>query len=161
MSESDIWKIANDTLYFFNQYRGLQIIDVTSPDKPVVRGTSELPAVAEQMYLLDNNYVVLLARDGCGWDANGPVSMAMSKVVGGVPSIAATLPIAGNIQESRSVGPLYVAAEVYRRVFFHQTRQRLRRDPRNAGSYRSPRLIWPIRHSRSPGKVSGPQVTAM
>ena len=117
--ESDIWKIANDTLYFFNQYRGLQIIDVTSPDKPVVRGTLELPAAGEQMYLLDNNYVVLLARDGCGWDANGPASMAMIvKVVGGVPSIAATLPIAGNIQESRLVGTaLYVAAEVYRKSF--------------------------------------------
>jgi hypothetical protein len=121
--ESDIWKIANDTLYFFNQYRGLQVIDVTSPDKPVVRGTLELPAAGEQMYLLDNGYVVLLARDGCGWDANGPVSMVLIvKVVGGVPALAAQLPIRGNIQESRLVGTaLYVSAETYRTNFLSPT----------------------------------------
>src|SRR5713226_2360920 len=31
VAESDIWKIRGQTLYFFNQYRGLQIIDLTDP----------------------------------------------------------------------------------------------------------------------------------
>ena len=53
--ESDIWKLDGDTLYFFNQYRGLQVIDLSLPDKPVVRGTLELPAAGEQMYLLDTH----------------------------------------------------------------------------------------------------------
>src|SRR5262245_42306977 len=63
--ESDIWKIREQTLYFFNQYRGLQIIDIADPDRASVRGTLDLPAAGEQMYLLGSNYVVLLARNGC------------------------------------------------------------------------------------------------
>ena len=35
VTESDIWEISGDTLYFFNQYRGLQVIDVSEPDAPV------------------------------------------------------------------------------------------------------------------------------
>src|SRR5262249_9884899 len=42
--ESDIWQIDGDRLYFFNQYRGLQVIDITSPDTATVLGTLELPA---------------------------------------------------------------------------------------------------------------------
>ena len=31
--ESDIWQLRGDTLYFFNQYRGLQVIEVSEPDE--------------------------------------------------------------------------------------------------------------------------------
>src|SRR6185295_696337 len=36
--ESDIWKIRGDRLYFFNQYRGLQILDISDPDNATVKG---------------------------------------------------------------------------------------------------------------------------
>jgi hypothetical protein len=116
--ESDIWELSNDTLYFFNQYRGLQIIDVKSPDQPVLSGTLDLPAVGEQMYLLEDGYVVLLAQKGCGWTVDGPESEALIvKVENGVPHIAARLPIEGYIQESRLVGTaLYVASQAYRKA---------------------------------------------
>ncbi|MBI3417139.1 MAG: beta-propeller domain-containing protein [Verrucomicrobia bacterium] len=116
--ESDIWKIEGDTLYFFNQYRGLQVIDVSAPDKPVIRGTLSLPAAGEQMYLLENNFVVLLARDGCGYFGDGSESEALVVgVVNGAPVVAAHLPIQGYIQESRMVGTaLYVASQSYRKT---------------------------------------------
>ncbi|MEW6160823.1 MAG: beta-propeller domain-containing protein, partial [Verrucomicrobiota bacterium] len=116
--ESDIWRIEGNTLYFFNQYRGLQIIDLSNPDSPQIRGTFHLPAAGEQMYLLDSNHVVLLARDGCQWTSTGPESMALVlSVTDGQPAIITRLPIAGHIQESRLVGTaLYVAAQTYRRV---------------------------------------------
>src|SRR5688572_23533780 len=66
--ESDIWRLAGDTLYFFNQNRGLQIIDVKNPDTATIRGTLNLPAVGEQMYLLSSNHVVLLTQPACGGD---------------------------------------------------------------------------------------------
>ena len=72
--ESDIWQIRGDTLYFFNQYRGLQIIDISNPDQVAVKGTLPLPATGDQMYLLGSDHVVLLARDGCGWSQEGPES---------------------------------------------------------------------------------------
>jgi hypothetical protein len=114
--ESDIWKIRGDTLYFFNQYRGLQVIDLSQPDAPVLRGTLELAAAGEQMYVLDDQYALLLARNGCGWAPEGG-SQALIVEVSGQPRVVASVPIPGEVQESRLVGTaLYVASQVYRRV---------------------------------------------
>jgi hypothetical protein len=112
VEESDIWKIAGDTLYFFNQLRGLQVIDIHNPDAPVLKGTLELPAVGEQMYLLDATHVVLLARESCarGWDSR----LLVVDVSGAAPQVTSTLPINGWIEESRLVGAdLYVASQGY------------------------------------------------
>ena len=111
--ESDIWRLAGDTLYFFNQHRGLQIIDVTDPDAAVLRGTLNLPAAGEQMYLLRSNYVVLLTQNLCGGSSGYADSeVLIVAVTNGVPSVAAKLVVSGTISESRLVGDaLYVAAQ--------------------------------------------------
>jgi len=111
--ESDIWKLEGDMLYFFNQYRGLQVINLSVPDKPVVRGTLELPAAGEQMYLLDATHVVLLAGNGCGnWGDNSQVLVV--DVSADQPRTVASVPVEGYIQESRLVGSaLYVASQTY------------------------------------------------
>ena len=113
--ESDIWKVSGDTLYFFNQYRGLQVVDISAPDAAAVKGVLELPAAGEQMYLLDVNHVVLLARDGCGWWGGDTESRVLIvDVGGGAPKAVASLPVKGLIQESRLVGTaLYVASQTY------------------------------------------------
>jgi len=114
--ESDIWKIRGDTLYFFNQYRGLQVIDLGQPDAPVLRGTLALAAAGEQMYVLDDQHALLLARNGCGWAPVGG-SQALVVEVSGQPRVVASVPIPGEVQESRLVGTaLYVASQVYRQV---------------------------------------------
>src|SRR5437867_1092148 len=110
--ESDIWKIRGQTLYFFNQFRGLQVIDITDPDAAVVRGTLDLPAAGEDMYLLGANHVVLLARNGCSSDESQVVIAADNA---GTPSVVARLPVKGYIVESRLVGTaLYVASQALR-----------------------------------------------
>jgi hypothetical protein len=63
--ESDIWKIRGNTLYFFNQLRGLQVIDIADPDHARITGRLPLPAAGEEMYLLGDRFVALLARQGC------------------------------------------------------------------------------------------------
>jgi uncharacterized secreted protein with C-terminal beta-propeller domain len=114
--ESDIWRLDGDTLYFFNQNRGLQVIDVTDPDAAVLRGTLNLPAAGEQMYLLRSNRVVLLTQNLCG----GASGYADSEVVivavtNGVPSVVTKLAVSGTIVASRLVGDaLYVAAQSLR-----------------------------------------------
>jgi len=115
--ESDIWNVSGNTLYFFNQYRGLQVIDLTNPDAPVITGTYPLPAAGEQMYVLDNKYVLLLAQDNCS-AANGGSSQALVLDVStGQPTLAASLPIPGWIQEAAWVGTaLYVASQSYQPV---------------------------------------------
>lgn len=113
--ESDIWRIRGQTLYFYNQLRGLQVIDIRNPDAATVRGTLDLAAAGEDMYLLGDNHVVLLARNGC--DYNGGSQIIIAAEAGGSPSVVARLPVDGNILESRLVGTaLYIASQKYRPV---------------------------------------------
>jgi hypothetical protein len=114
--ESDIWEIDGDTLYFFNQYRGLQVIDISNPDAAKVRGTLDLPAAGEQMYLADSNHVILLANGPCtyGTEQSEIVVVAVSN---GVPALVTNLSIGGWLQDSRMVGTaLYIASQNYRPV---------------------------------------------
>ena len=114
--ESDIWALNGDTLYFFNQYRGLQVIDITNPDAATVRGTLSLPAAGEQMYLLGSDHVVLLAVNGCAYNTDASQVLVIA-VSNGLPHVVASLPLPGSIQESRMVGTaLYVASQSYRPV---------------------------------------------
>ncbi|MCX6904988.1 MAG: beta-propeller domain-containing protein, partial [Verrucomicrobia bacterium] len=113
--ESDIWKISGDTLFFFNSYRGLQIIDVANPDAAFLRGSLNIPAAGEQMYLLGPDYVVLLVRDGCDYQSASAVMIV--SVAAGQPVVVARLPVPGIVTESRLVGTaLYVATVVSRPV---------------------------------------------
>ena len=116
--ESDIWKLHGDTLYFFNQLRGLQILDVSTPDEAYIRGTLSMPATGEQMYVLDDDHVILLVHDQCqGWSADGGSEILIVNVAEGRPTIRHSLPVPGDITESRLVGTaLYVASQSYRTV---------------------------------------------
>jgi alpha-tubulin suppressor-like RCC1 family protein len=114
VSESDIWKLRGDTLYYFNHYRGLQVIDLSDADAPAIRGVLPLPAAGEQMYLLDDSHVVLLAREDCGWNSSESEVLIVDTSLA-TPKVAATLPVPGRIIESRLVGTaLYVASEGWR-----------------------------------------------
>lgn len=109
--ESDIWQIDGERLYFFNQYRGLQIVDVSDSGMPQILGEVSLPASGEQMYVMGGHHAVLLARDGCNSSSNHVVIV---DVTNSVPTIVQSLPVAGWIQESRMVGTaLYVASQNY------------------------------------------------
>src|ERR1043166_2440731 len=109
--ESDIWKINGNTLYFFNQLRGLQVIDITNPDAPVVRGFLSLPATGEQMYVLTPQYVALLTHDYC---SDGGSRVAIVATSNSIPVVVTNLNVAGWINESRLVGSaLFVASESY------------------------------------------------
>ena len=60
VEESDIWKIVGNYLYFFNQRRGLQIVDLSNPTKPEIRARHRLPASGEQMYVSDDGEYIFL-----------------------------------------------------------------------------------------------------
>lgn len=111
--ESDIWKVEGRTIYFFNQQRGLQVIDVTDPDVPRVRGTLPLAVWGEQMYRLPADtgdgtvWLALLAQSGC--DNNSEVILVA--VRDGQPSLHGRVALAGALRESRLVGDvLYTAS---------------------------------------------------
>src|SRR5438552_5399028 len=101
--ESDIWKVRGQTVYFFDQYRGLQIIDISDPDAAVLRGTLDLPAAGEDMYLLGSNSVVLLARNGCYYGTDQS-QVVIVRDCGGTPAVVACLPLPGVFQYGWLVG---------------------------------------------------------
>lgn len=111
VQESDIWRLAGDTLYFFNRFRGLQVIDVSDPDTPALRGQLSVVASGEQMYVLDERHVVLLVTDSCG-GAEGAQAWVVR--TDGPPEVVSRLDLAGSILESRMVGRvLYVVTWLY------------------------------------------------
>lgn len=67
VSESDLWKIDGDRLYFYNSVRGLQVFDIANPDQPRVLGTLAMPGAGEQMYQLDKDHMVLLRNENFWW----------------------------------------------------------------------------------------------
>ncbi len=116
--ESDIWQLDATTLYFFNQNRGLQVIDVSNPDVPVIRGQLPVAAFGEQMYLLPHGdgvsvrFVALLTRNGCNWNDG---SILIVRVENGVPTMQTRLALKAQVQESRLVGnALYAATQGWR-----------------------------------------------
>lgn len=115
VSESDIWAVQGDTLYFFNQFRGLQVIDLTTPSSPVILGSYPLPAAGEEMYLMGSDHVILLARSGCQGGNDAASEVLLINVQDPVhPTVISRLPVPGTIAESRMVGSaLYVASNTY------------------------------------------------
>ncbi|MGB1743355.1 MAG: beta-propeller domain-containing protein, partial [Limisphaerales bacterium] len=116
--ESDIWSFHKNKLYFFNNLRGLQVIDLTDKANPVIKGMLPMPASGEQMYMLGDDHVILLARDGCNWWGNSAESQAIIvNVSNDTPTIVGSVPVKGYIRESRLVGTaLYIASQVYRQT---------------------------------------------
>jgi len=115
--ESDIWVIRGNTVYFFNQYRGLQIIDLQVPETPVVKGELAVPASGEQMYVIEDQYAVLLARNGCGWNLEDGSQILIVAAGDATPRVVGQVPLSGYIAESRLVGRvLYVATQTYRKI---------------------------------------------
>ena len=115
VEESDIWRMDGDRLYFFNQFRGLQIIDISDPDSPKVTGTLSLPASGEQMYVMEDGRVVLLVHDACNSLGAGEGSrIVIVDATDNPPSILSILPASGAIMESRLVDTaLYTVSQFY------------------------------------------------
>ena len=52
VDEPDIWKTEGNSVYFFNQLRGLQVLDVSDPSTPKLSAYLRQPCVGQDLYLL-------------------------------------------------------------------------------------------------------------
>ncbi len=100
IEESDIWKFRGDRLYFFNNRRGLQIIDLAKPDEPQLRGVLPLAGSGEQMYLFGDNHVVLVLSNY----ANGAGALVIDVSDPEAPAVVAEIPSDGAYMDSRLIG---------------------------------------------------------
>ncbi len=104
VEESDIWKIVGDYLYFFNQRRGLQIIDLSNPLNPEVRARHRLPVSGEQMYVSDDGeFIFLFVRtphQTWPYQSNLRVLQFMDEDI----KVISDLKLTGHYSDSRMVG---------------------------------------------------------
>jgi hypothetical protein len=104
--EADIWKIEGNTVYFFNQLRGLQVLDLSDPSAPQLMASLRLPAVGQDLYVLpgsgEERTVVLLTQVSSA-ESGQSTRIHVVKVAGGKASLTATREVAGSLADSRLV----------------------------------------------------------
>ncbi|MCU0793485.1 MAG: beta-propeller domain-containing protein [Opitutaceae bacterium] len=106
--EADIWKISGSTAYFFNQLRGLQVIDLTRPEDPALIAALRLPAVGQDLYLLPSGEgyqdVLLIATDARRDGANPASRLLVVRVEDGTARIVHEAGLEGSVADSRMLG---------------------------------------------------------
>ncbi|MEO5915427.1 MAG: beta-propeller domain-containing protein [Luteolibacter sp.] len=111
--EADIWKVDGDTVYFFNQLRGLQVLNLANPADPRITASLRLPAVGQDLYLLPGSgkerNLVLLTQ---GWSSKEGdwTRINLVKVSGGKAEITNTRDVPGYLADSRMVGNRLILA---------------------------------------------------
>jgi len=114
--ESDIWKADGSTVYFFNQLRGLQVIDLADPSEPVLQASLRLPATGQNLYIVPGadgaRRAVLLTKEYDRSTRRSRTGIKVVKVAGGTAEIVAESTLDGWMVDSRLVGNrLYVATQ--------------------------------------------------
>lgn len=67
VEEADIWSWQGDQLFIYNQYRGLQVIDMEDSTQPEWVDAFRYPARGEDMYALDDGTVIVIGT-GAYWN---------------------------------------------------------------------------------------------
>ncbi|MHB1846413.1 MAG: beta-propeller domain-containing protein, partial [Deltaproteobacteria bacterium] len=131
IQEADIYKVSGNTLFVLNQYRGLQIVDVTNPAAPQLVGKVPVVGNPIDLYVEGNTAYVLVSDYFDYWFGGDPI-MAGGDLGGAItpwvgsqlwtvdvtqpanPQVLSTLPIEGEVSDTRIVGNvLYVVSNVY------------------------------------------------
>jgi len=113
VDEPDIWKTEGNSVYFFNQLRGLQVLDVSDPSNPKLSAYLRQPSVGQDLYLLPEEVagerlVVLLTRDFSSYLAQ--TNVVVVRVAGKTATEVSRTILDGWLADSRLLGNrLYVA----------------------------------------------------
>ncbi len=131
IQEADIYKVSGDTLYVLNQYRGLQILDVSDLQNPqlvarvpVVGNPVDLYIEGNTAYVIVSDYFYYDMVNGMAGDAEatpwiGSQVWAVDVTTPSNPVVLGTLPVEGEVDDTRIVGNiLYVVSNVYSYYYF-------------------------------------------
>lgn len=106
--EADIWKIQGNTVYFFNQLRGLQVLDISKPADPRLIASLRLPAVGQDLYLLPggnaNEQTVVLLTRGTSERGEDSTRIQLVRVTAGKAEITFSQAVRGSLADSRMIG---------------------------------------------------------
>ena len=112
--EADIWKVDGNTVYFFNQLRGLQVLDLTNPADPRLTASLRLPAVGQDLYVLPGattaDRTIILLTEGWTQDGGQWTRIQQVKVSGGKAEIGYSQEVTGSLADSRLAGNRLILA---------------------------------------------------
>jgi hypothetical protein len=125
VEEGDVVKLVGPTLYVLNEFRGLQVVDVTNPDAPVllsraagvlgrpedmfIRGTTAIALVSDHI-----EYSACAGCPGGVKHFQGSLAAFIDIANPRAVTVKALVEIAGTISDSRIVGDaLYVVSQQY------------------------------------------------
>ncbi|MES2474956.1 MAG: beta-propeller domain-containing protein [Verrucomicrobiota bacterium] len=111
--EADIWKVDGNTVYFFNQSRGLQVLDLTNPADPRITASLRMPAVGQDLYLLPGSgpdRSLVLLTQGWSGDSGEWTEIKVIRVSGGEATVTSSQRVAGYLADSRMVGKRLILA---------------------------------------------------
>ncbi|MES2736828.1 MAG: hypothetical protein V4672_10950 [Verrucomicrobiota bacterium] len=103
--EPDLWQVVNNQLFVYNQYRGLQVMDLVNPASPLRTGVLRLPAAGVRLFVLDaaGTRLALLGRSN-GRNRSGGVSLFLLRVESGEPVLVSELPLDGKLTDGLWTG---------------------------------------------------------
>lgn len=108
IEEADIWAWQGSTLFFYNQYRGLQVIDLSDASQPRWEDYFRYPARGEDLYAMEDGQLVLIGT-GAAWSGQQVALQFLEFVNGQVQWKEAVELEAGEYMDSRRYGDtLYV-----------------------------------------------------
>lgn len=105
--EADIWKIDGNTVYFFNQLRGLQVLDLSDPSDPRLIASLRMPLIGQDLYVIPESdgsrRLVLLTQ---GWSPDGGQWTRISQVIfdGVALKLIHQQELPGGLSDSRLLG---------------------------------------------------------
>ncbi len=111
--EADIWKIDGGRVYFFNQLRGLQVLDLADPKNPTLVASLRMPAVGQDLYLLPGDgktRELALLTDGTLKSDGDATRIVIVEVGESQARIKFTQLIPGHLMDSRMVGNRLIVA---------------------------------------------------
>ena len=106
ITEADIWKTDGTTVYFFNQLRGLQVIDLSNPSDPKLTASLRMPATGQDLYILPGEnsgekLAVLLAQN---YDSGARTDVVVVKIAEGSAQEVSRTALNGSLSDSRMLG---------------------------------------------------------
>lgn len=111
ITEADIWKTDGSTVYFFNQLRGLQVLDLADPANPKLMSSLRMPAIGQDLYVLPEQtegerLVVLLTQN---YTDSATTDVVVVKVANRSAQEISRSTLPGSLSDSRMLGNrLYV-----------------------------------------------------
>jgi hypothetical protein len=124
IEEGDIVKLVGKTLYVLNQYRGVQVIDLSNPDAPVLLSRAPLYGTPLEMYVRGGTVFALVSDywnywrcptcDGGSRSFHGSTMAVVDVSNPRAAAVKAEIDIEGVVNNSRLVGNvLYTVSDRY------------------------------------------------